>query len=115
MPLVGSANEYENQADLIKNIIGKVKVEQESEIAINVGTMIEVPRAAITSDEIAAQGAAFFSYGTNDLTQMTFGISRDDVGQFFPTYFQKGIFEVDPFQTIVSFWHVLQFCCFQVT
>lgn len=100
IPLVGSANEYKNQADLIASTIEKVNAEQDSNLSIRIGTMIEVPRAAITSDEIAAQGASFFSYGTNDLTQMTFGISRDDVGQFFPTYFQKGIFEVDPFQTI---------------
>ena len=100
IPLVGSANEYKNQADLIKNTIEQVKAERGSKLNIKIGTMIEVPRAAITSDEIAEQGASFFSYGTNDLTQMTFGISRDDVGQFFPIYLEKGIFEVDPFQTI---------------
>merc|ERR1711871_146809 len=100
IPLVGSAKEYENQADLIRSTIEQVKAERGSTFNIRIGTMIEVPRAAIVSDEIATAGASFFSYGTNDLTQMTFGISRDDVGQFFPTYLEKGIFEVDPFQTI---------------
>jgi pyruvate,orthophosphate dikinase len=64
-----------------------------------VGTMIEVPRAAVTADEIATE-AEFFSFGTNDLTQMTFGFSRDDVGKFLPFYLKEGILESDPFVTI---------------
>ena len=103
IPLVGSAAEYKDQSTLIHNTIKKVKEEHGAagkDLGVRVGTMIEVPRAALTSDEISGAGASFFSYGTNDLTQMTFGISRDDVGQFFPEYFEKGIFEVDPFKTI---------------
>ena len=64
-----------------------------------VGTMIEIPRAAITADEIATE-AEFFSFGTNDLTQMTFGFSRDDAGKFLPAYYEKKIYEEDPFKTL---------------
>ena len=64
------------------------------------GTMIETPRAALTGAAIAQAGAKFFSYGTNDLTQMTYGLSRDDVGRFMPTYIKEGIFIKDPFDTI---------------
>lgn len=67
---------------------------------MKIGTMIEVPRAALTAKEIAEAGAQFFSYGTNDLTQMTYGFSRDDVGSFLPTYLKKNILESDPFETI---------------
>jgi pyruvate,orthophosphate dikinase len=66
---------------------------------IEIGTMIELPRAAVTADEIAEK-ADFFSFGTNDLTQLTMGFSRDDVPQFFPTYVERKIYEFDPFQTI---------------
>ena len=62
--------------------------------------MIETPRAALTGAAIAQAGAKFFSYGTNDLTQMTYGLSRDDVGRFMPTYIKEGIFTKDPFDTI---------------
>ena len=69
-------------------------------IDYRLGTMIEVPRAALTAEEIVKAGAEFFSYGTNDLTQMTFGFSRDDIGSYLPTYLKNGILEKDPFQVI---------------
>jgi len=69
------------------------------EVKYLVGTMIEIPRAALTADRVA-QTAEFFSFGTNDLTQMTYGYSRDDVGAFLPTYLEKGILKVDPFQVL---------------
>jgi pyruvate,orthophosphate dikinase len=68
-------------------------------LEISIGTMIEIPRAALTADEVAHE-AEFFSFGTNDLTQMTFGYSRDDVGSFVPEYIERDILEVDPFQSI---------------
>jgi len=71
---------------------------QDSDANILIGTMMEVPRACLTADELVSAGAEFFSYGTNDLTQMTFGISRDDVGNFLPSYIKNGIFKVDPFK-----------------
>jgi pyruvate,orthophosphate dikinase len=101
IPLIGSANEYKSQSKLIKDTFAKVFAERPGETAdIKIGTMIEVPRAALTAHEIAKAGAEFFSYGTNDLTQMTYGFSRDDVGGYLPTYLKEGILEVDPFQTI---------------
>lgn len=102
IPLVGSASEFVDQKNLIDAIIKKVtkEVDVENKLTVKVGTMIEVPRAALTATEIANAGAQFFSYGTNDLTQMTFGFSRDDVGSFLPQYLRKGILERDPFQTI---------------
>jgi len=105
IPLVGNAVEFKNQADLIRSVISKVTKEykaKDSDANILVGTMMEVPRACLTADELVTAGAEFFSYGTNDLTQMTFGISRDDVGNFLPSYLKKGIFKVDPFQVIDS-------------
>ena len=80
--------------------IAKVFEEQQETIEMKIGTMIEVPRAALTSKEIAEAGAQFFSFGTNDLTQMTMGFSRDDVGSFLPTYLKKNILDSDPFETI---------------
>lgn len=101
IPLVGTANEFTNQAEIIRNVAAKVFEEHGgSTVDIKIGTMIEVPRAALTATEIAAAGAEFFSYGTNDLTQMTYGFSRDDVGSYLPTYLKKGILERDPFDTI---------------
>jgi pyruvate, orthophosphate dikinase len=108
VPLIGSVNEFTNQALLIKRTAERVKAERGLSIAYEIGTMIEVPRAAIVSDEIAAvtdpdDGArlcSFFSYGTNDLTQMTLGISRDDAGEFIQTYMEQGIYETNPFSTI---------------
>jgi len=108
IPLVGSINEYKNQALLIKREAERIKAERKLDIPYEIGTMIEVPRAAIVSDKIASlvdeeDGkplCTFFSYGTNDLTQMTMGISRDDSNGFIPSYLKMGILEDDPFQRI---------------
>lgn len=100
IPLVGSAKEFTDQADLIRNTIQKVFEERGQSVDYKLGTMIEVPRAALTAQEIIDAGAEFFSYGTNDLTQMTFGFSRDDVGGYLPTYIKKGLLDRDPFETI---------------
>lgn len=107
VPLVGSVNEFKNQALMIKRIAEKVKKNRKLNLRYEVGTMIEVPRAALISDEIAAVRddngeflCQFFSYGTNDLTQMTLGISRDDAGEFIPKYTEMGIIEDDPFKSI---------------
>jgi pyruvate,orthophosphate dikinase len=99
IPLIGRAREFKQQANLIKSIAEKVFSERGERIDFKVGTMIEVPRAALTSDYIAEE-ADFFSYGTNDLTQMTFGFSRDDFGKFFSTYLKEGILDSDPFKRI---------------
>mmetsp|Transcript_28670 Transcript_28670/g.28996 ORF Transcript_28670/g.28996 Transcript_28670/m.28996 type:complete len:975 (+) Transcript_28670:109-3033(+) len=106
IPLISTAAEYSHQSQLIRSTIETVCREwtatagEERSIDVKVGTMIEVPRAALTSYDIAAAGAEFFSYGTNDLTQMTFGYSRDDVGSFMPQYLKTGILTADPFQSI---------------
>lgn len=108
VPLIGSVLEFENQALLIKKTAERIKVERKLDIPYEIGTMIEVPRAALLSDKIAAavdpedgkRLCSFFSYGTNDLTQMTLGISRDDAAEFIPTYMEEGIYEKDPFKTI---------------
>lgn len=101
IPLIGSASEFLDQSKLIRDTFAKVFRENGGQgVEIKLGTMIEVPRAAIVAKEIAEAGAQFFSYGTNDLTQMTYGFSRDDVGGFLPTYLKKGLLESDPFQTI---------------
>ena len=99
VPLVGSENELANQKSVI---IKKAKlIEKKNNVKINylIGTMIELPRACINADKIA-QEADFFSFGTNDLTQTTFGFSRDDIGSFLPDYLEKNILSSDPFQTI---------------
>jgi pyruvate,orthophosphate dikinase len=85
----------------VEATIAKVKEEQDFKprLDIKIGTMIEVPRAAVTADEIAEK-ADFFSFGTNDLTQMTFGYSRDDIGSFLPDYLSREILPADPFQTL---------------
>jgi len=102
IPLIGSEKEFTDQANLIRNTINKVLAERDgiNEVNIKIGTMIEVPRAALCAAQIANAGAEFFSYGTNDLTQMTYGFSRDDIGSYLPTYLKKGILDFDPFQTI---------------
>lgn len=101
IPLVGSATEFKDQTKLLRDTFNKVFAERGGKnVYIKIGTMIEVPRAALTAGEIAKAGAEFFSYGTNDLTQMTYGFSRDDVGGFLPTYLKQGLLEADPFQTI---------------
>ncbi|GAP67861.1 pyruvate phosphate dikinase [Bacteroidales bacterium 6E] len=99
VPLVGSLKELELQVKIIKDTAEKVFAEKGARIDFLVGTMIEVPRAALTADKIAGV-AEFFSFGTNDLTQMTFGFSRDDAGKFLPVYVDNGILKHDPFQVL---------------
>lgn len=99
VPLIGTIEEYNLQEEIIRTTIAKVFAERGDKIDFLVGTMIEIPRAALTADEIAKK-AEFFSFGTNDLTQMTFGYSRDDVGKFLPIYLEKGILKEDPFQVL---------------
>ena len=99
VPLVGTVAELRNQADIIRSTAEKVFAEKGMRIDYLLGTMIEIPRAALTADHIAAE-ADFFSFGTNDLTQMTLGYSRDDAGKFLPDYLAKGILKQDPFQVI---------------
>jgi pyruvate,orthophosphate dikinase len=99
IPLVGHVNEFKiTKAQAIKTA-EEVMARFGVKLNYLIGTMIELPRAAITADEIARE-ADFFSFGTNDLTQMTFGFSRDDAGKFLPSYKEKGILERDPFVTI---------------
>ena len=99
VPLIGTAMEFEMQEDIIRATAEKVFEEKGDRIEYLVGTMIEIPRAALTAD-LVAERAEFFSFGTNDLTQMTFGYSRDDAGKFLPIYISKGILKNDPFQIL---------------
>ena len=99
IPLTGTLAEMKMQETIVRNTIEKVFEERGTKIDFMVGTMIEIPRAALTADEIA-KSAEFFSFGTNDLTQMTFGYSRDDAGKFLPVYIDKGILKNDPFQVL---------------
>jgi len=99
VPLIGTVKELKLQADIIHETAQKVFEEKGAKVDYLVGTMIEVPRAAVTADEVA-EVAEFFSFGTNDLTQMTFGYSRDDAGKFLPVYLEKGILKNDPFQVL---------------
>ena len=99
VPLIGTVAEFKNQADIINATAEKVFAERGDRIDYLVGTMIEVPRAALTAEGIAKE-AQFFSFGTNDLTQMTMGFSRDDAGKFLPAYLEKGILKQDPFQVL---------------
>lgn len=99
VPLVGTLKELQNQADVINTTAAKVFEEKGDSIQYKVGTMIEVPRAALTANEIA-QVADFFSFGTNDLTQMTFGYSRDDAPKFLKFYKEHGIIKTDPFEVL---------------
>ena len=96
IPLVGEEKELEFVKNVVVEEADKVKAEKKSDIAYKIGTMIEIPRAALTADKIAKH-AEFFSFGTNDLTQMTFGFSRDDAGKFLDSYYQNKIYESDPF------------------
>ncbi|KAF0238263.1 MAG: pyruvate orthophosphate [Prolixibacteraceae bacterium] len=99
VPLIGTVKEYKLQADIIHATAAKVFAEKGAKCDYQVGTMIEIPRAALTADLIAKE-AEFFSFGTNDLTQMAFGYSRDDAGKFLPVYIEKGILKTDPFQVL---------------
>ena len=96
IPLVGEVKELKFVKDIVVETAEKVKEEKDSDMKYHIGTMIEIPRAAITADEIAEE-AEFFSFGTNDLTQMTFGFSRDDAGKFLGSYYENKIYEQDPF------------------
>ncbi len=99
IPLVGHINELKSQAEVVRKVADEVMKKYDLKINYTVGTMIELPRAAITADKIA-EVAEFFSFGTNDLTQTTFGLSRDDAGKFLCYYYEKGILKDDPFQTV---------------
>ncbi|HAT62080.1 MAG TPA: pyruvate, phosphate dikinase, partial [Prevotella sp.] len=99
VPLVGTYKELEAQEKVIKDTAQALFKKEGVEIPFESGTMIEIPRAALTADQIAKH-ADYFSFGTNDLTQMTFGYSRDDVASFLPTYIDNKILEVDPFQVL---------------
>jgi pyruvate,orthophosphate dikinase len=99
VPLVGTVREYNDQAKLIRATAEAVFAERKETIDYMVGTMIETPRGALMADSIGKQ-AEFFSFGTNDLTQMTMGFSRDDAGKFLPEYLKRGIYEHDPFRSI---------------
>ena len=99
VPLVSSFREFENQRGILEEAARVVLGAMGEELDYSIGTMIELPRAALTADEIARH-AEFFSFGTNDLTQTTYGLSRDDAGRFLPTYVDRGIFPDDPFQVL---------------
>ena len=96
IPLVGEKKELKFVKDIVVETAEQVKAEKNSDIQYHIGTMIEIPRAALTADKIAEE-AEFFSFGTNDLTQMTFGFSRDDAGKFLDSYYKAKIYESDPF------------------
>ncbi|MCH5181289.1 MAG: pyruvate, phosphate dikinase [Prevotellaceae bacterium] len=99
VPLIGILYEFQQQKEIIKATAAKVFEEQGVSIDFEIGTMIEIPRACLTADKIATE-AEYFSFGSNDLTQMTFGYSRDDIASFLPVYLEKKILKVDPFQVL---------------
>src|SRR5690606_15716839 len=99
VPLVATVVEFRKQALEVRQVAEEVFRERQLTVPYLLGTMIELPRAALTADEIARE-AQFFSFGTNDLTQTTWGLSRDDAGRFLPQYLESGIIENDPFQTL---------------
>ncbi len=99
VPLIGIVNEFDEQEKVIRETAKELFAEEGVEIPFRVGTMIEIPRAALTAEFIAKK-AEYFSFGTNDLTQMTFGYSRDDIASFLPAYLEKKILAVDPFQVL---------------
>jgi pyruvate,orthophosphate dikinase len=100
IPLVGNVKELSNQKQLVEDIYEEIKKKKGRPLSyLKIGTMIEVPRGAITADEVAKE-AEFFSFGTNDLTQMGCGFSRDDAGKFLGQYVEEGIYENDPFQVL---------------
>jgi pyruvate,orthophosphate dikinase len=99
IPLVATLGEFENQRAILEQVSAQVLGGMGEDVAYLIGTMIELPRAALTADEIATK-AEFFSFGTNDLTQTVFGLSRDDAGRFLPNYVDRGILPDDPFQVL---------------
>ena len=99
IPLIASKEELTHQKAIVKRIAEETIAKHKIKLDYLIGTMIELPRAALTADKVAEE-AEFFSFGTNDLTQTTFGLSRDDAGKFLPMYVQKGILVADPFQKL---------------
>ena len=99
IPLVGTVAEYIDQETIVRNVAKKIERKYDITLKYLVGTMIELPRACLTADEIAKH-AEFFSFGTNDLTQTTYGFSRDDIGSFLPEYLDRNILPNDPFQSL---------------
>ncbi|KJF42511.1 pyruvate, phosphate dikinase [Draconibacterium sediminis] len=99
VPLIGTVKELKLQEEIIRSVAKEVMTEKGVEVDYMLGTMIEIPRAALTANEVA-EVAEFFSFGTNDLTQMTFGYSRDDAAKFLPVYLEKGILKQDPFEAL---------------
>jgi pyruvate,orthophosphate dikinase len=99
IPLIGIVREFDDIADRVRAIAAEVSKKSGQRLRYHVGTMMEIPRACLIADQIAAK-AEFFSFGTNDLTQMTFGYSRDDAGKFLPHYVQERLLQVDPFQSV---------------
>ena len=99
IPLIGTKAELDFLEKIVRRVADEIIKEKKSKVKYMVGTMIEIPRAALTADKVA-ETAEFFSFGTNDLTQMTFGYSRDDIGSFLPDYLEEKILETDPFQQI---------------
>ncbi|MFH1541615.1 MAG: pyruvate, phosphate dikinase [bacterium] len=99
VPLIGEVAEFRNQEDIIRQVATETMKKYGIKVSYLVGTMIEIPRAALTADKVA-EAAEFFSFGTNDLTQMTMGLSRDDSGKFLPAYVEMGILKDDPFQVL---------------
>ena len=99
VPLIGIVDEFDAQEEVIRATAKDLFEKEGIEIPFKVGTMIEIPRAALTAENIAKK-AEYFSFGTNDLTQMTFGYSRDDIASFLPVYLEKKILKVDPFQVL---------------
>jgi pyruvate, orthophosphate dikinase len=99
IPLVATVREFENQRAILEQVAVQVLGGMGEHVDYLIGTMIELPRAALTADEIASK-AEFFSFGTNDLTQTVFGLSRDDAGRFLPNYVDRGILPDDPFQVL---------------
>ncbi len=112
IPLIGTVAEYNYIAEQFKDIANNIMKEYGTEVDYKIGTMIEIPRAALTADEIGAV-AEFFSFGTNDLTQMGFGMSRDDAGKFLPLYIEKQIYKADPTETIdqKGIGRLMSICC----
>jgi pyruvate,orthophosphate dikinase len=99
IPLIATVKEMENQGAIVRRVAEEVFREKGKKVKYHVGTMIELPRACLVADEIAKE-AEFFSFGTNDLTQTTFGFSRDDINKVLPTYLKEGILKQDPFASI---------------
>ena len=99
VPLVGILHELKQQKNIIQRVSKEVFAEYGVEVEFEIGTMIEIPRAALTADRIAEE-AEYFSFGTNDLTQSTFGYSRDDIASFVPVYLEKKILKADPFAVL---------------